>query len=214
VIKFKAIDTLMTDSVVCNIAGFVAPQQILKDVCGYDSALVTYNPVMNKSPFDQTAKRDTIFEGQKITLPSMDKMSITWNNHPTLSCTQCAHPVATPFNTTTYTATSQVNGCNVSDNFTVVVLKDAVVQMPNAFSPNGDGINDAFGPAGKVPEGYQLQIFNRYGQIVYRSSSINDRWDGRVNGVAQSTGVFVYQVQYKNVENQLEQKKGTLTLVR
>ncbi|MEI9909918.1 MAG: gliding motility-associated C-terminal domain-containing protein [Bacteroidota bacterium] len=52
-----------------------------------------------------------------------------------------------------------------------MVLNDAVVMVPTAFTPNGDGLNDYFGPVGKVPEGYKLQLFNRNGEVVFKSSS-------------------------------------------
>jgi gliding motility-associated-like protein len=95
----------------------------------------------------------------------------------------------------------------------VVVLKDALVFLPNAFTPNGDGVNDWFGPAGKVPADYQMQIYNRYGELVFRSSSINNRWDGRYKGALQPTNTFIYVISYKDMQNQPVVKKGTFTLI-
>lgn len=214
VLKLKLTDTVMRDSIVCELAGFSADPVMIHDVCGYDSVLVTYQPVLNKGPFDQLSKADTIFLGQTITLPASRESNIIWSMHPSLSCIHCSNPVASPSVTTTYSATSTVNGCSITDNFTVVVLKDALIRLPNAFTPNGDGRNDVFGPAGKVPEGYQLQIFNRYGEIVFKSSSINNGWDGRYKGVVQPGGAFVYLVQYRNMENQILHQKGTVVLVK
>ena len=82
----------------------------------------------------------------------------------------------------------------MSDKFTVVVLTDALVNIPTGFTPNGDGLNDYFGPLGKVPDGYRLQIFNRNGEVVFQSSAINQRWDGFYKGAAQPAGVFIYLV--------------------
>ena len=81
---------------------------------------------------------------------------MTWNADASLSCLNCPDPVASPAATTVYTATNSLaNGCQVSDEFTVVVLNDAVVMTPTAFTPNGDGLNDYFGPIGKVPDKLQ-----------------------------------------------------------
>ena len=214
VIKLRQPEMISIDSVVCNVNGFAVAPDTLKDVCGYDSAFVTYKPVLIRSPLDQVAKSDTIFEGQQITLPSSPFGNISWESHPTLSCTHCTNPVASPVTTTSYTAYSFLDQCNTTDNFTVVVLKDATVKLPNAFTPNGDGINDCFGPAGKVPNEFQMQVFNRSGEIVFQSSEMNSRWNGMHHGQAQPSNTFVYMVKYKNIQNQWQLRKGTVTLVR
>ena len=141
--------------------------------------------------------------------------TVTWNAHASLSCLDCPDPVATPTVTTVYTATNALpNGCQVSDDYTVVVLNEAVVMTPSAFTPNGDGLNDYFGAIGKVPEGYRLQIFNRNGEMVFKSTNINQKWDGVYKGVKQPSSVFVYLIEYKDLQNKPHQQKGTLTLIR
>jgi gliding motility-associated-like protein len=215
VIKLKIPELSTQDSAVCNINGFIPFQDTLPDICGYDSAVVKYHPVPLSGPFDSVKKIDTIFAGQSITLRSNGNGTITWNSHSTLSCTQCASPVATPVTTTIYTAINESPlGCRVTDAFTVVVLNDAVVAVPTGFTPNGDGLNDYFGPLGKVPDGYRLQIFNRNGEVVFRSSAIEQRWNGRFNGNTQPAGVFIYLVDYKDMQQKMHQQKGTFVLIR
>ena len=215
VIKLKIPELSTQDSAVCNISGFIPFQDTLPDICGYDSAVVKYHPVPLSGPFDSVKNIDTIFAGQSITLRSNGNGTITWNSHSTLSCTNCASPVATPLTTTIYTAINESPlGCRVTDEFTVVVLNDAVVAVPTGFTPNGDGLNDYFGPLGKVPDGYRLQIFNRNGEVVFRSSSINQRWDGRYNGALQPASVFIYLVDYKDMQQKMHQQKGTFVLIR
>jgi len=202
------------DSAVCAING-VLPQDTLKDMCGFDSAIVNYKQVLINGPFDNIRKADSIFAGQSVLLHTNGNGTIIWNAHSSLSCTACAEPVATPTATTTYTATNYLgNGCQVSDQFTVVVLNDAVVMVPNAFTPNGDGVNDYFGPIGKVPEGYHMHLYNRNGEVVFKSSTIDQRWNGTFRGQLQPTSVFVYVIEYKDLENKLHQQKGTFMLIR
>jgi gliding motility-associated-like protein len=215
VIKLKIPELSTQDSAVCNINGFIPFRDTLPDICGYDSAIVNYHPVPLSGPFDSIKKIDTIFAGQSITLHSNGNGTITWNSHSTLSCTTCPSPVANPLTTTVYTAVNESPlGCRVTDQFTVVVLNDAVVAVPTGFTPNGDGLNDYFGPLGKVPEGYRLQIFNRNGEVVFRSSTIDTRWDGRYKGVTQPAGVFIYLVDYKDMQQKMHQQKGTFVLIR
>jgi gliding motility-associated-like protein len=214
-IKLKETILQTQDSTVCSILNFSAAPDTLRDVCNYDSVIVSYRPVLLKSPLEQLRKRDTIFAGDTIVLPTITGSNITWLPHPSLSCTHCANPVAKPNTTTVYTAvnTSPL-GCTASDNFTVIVLQDAVVLTPNAFTPNNDGLNDWFGPLGKVPSSYSMEIYNRWGERIYQSAQMNARWDGTFKGAKQPPGNYIYFIRYKDVLNHLKEQKGTFTLIR
>jgi gliding motility-associated-like protein len=214
-IKLKEPNQQVKDSTVCTVAGFIPVSDTLRDACNYDSVYVTYKPVLIQSPFEQIKKRDTIFAGEKITLPSLQNGNITWMPHSTLSCTDCKNPVANPTATTVYTATNTSPlGCSISDAFTLVVLNDALVLTPNAFTPNSDGLNDWFGPVGKVPDTYSMKIFNRFGELVYKSSAINSRWDGKYKGNHQPPGTYIYQIRYLDMLKQPKQQKGSFILIR
>ncbi|MBL7731609.1 MAG: gliding motility-associated C-terminal domain-containing protein [Chitinophagaceae bacterium] len=214
-IKFKLPEILQQDTAVCEVNTFIPYTDTLPDICGYDSAIVRYVPVPLGGPFDSVRKADTIFIGQSVTLHSNGNGTVIWDPHPTLSCTHCNDPVASPQVTTIYSATNNSpDGCRVSDRFTVVVLKDALVNIPTGFTPNGDGLNDLFGPLGKVPEGYRLQVFDRSGNVIFRSSSMNQRWNGYFNGALQPSGVFIYLVDYKDLQQKQHQRKGTFVLIR
>lgn len=214
-IKLKEPLVETKDSTVCSITGFIPVTDTLKDACGYDSVIATYKPVLLKSPFELLRKRDTIFAGDTITLITLANGNITWNPSSTLSCTACNNPVANPTATTVYTATNTSPlGCSVSDDFTLVVLDDAMVITPNAFTPNNDGLNDWFGPLGKVPDRYSMEIFNRFGEIVYKSSAINNRWDGRFKGALQPPGTYIYFILYLDVMKKPKEQKGSFILIR
>jgi len=215
IIKLKIPELLNKDSAVCSVNGYIPVQDTLRDACGYDSVLVNYIPVLLNGTFSDTRKADTIFAGQNVQIFSNGNGNITWNADASLSCIDCPDPIASPTVTTIYTATNSLpNGCQVADRFTVVVLNDAVVMTPTAFTPNGDGLNDFFGPIGKVPDNYRLQIFNRNGETVFKSSAIGQRWDGRYKGVMQPSSVFIYVIEYKDIQNKTHQQKGTFTLIR
>jgi len=88
--------------------------------------------------------------------------------------------------------------------------------LPSGFSPNGDGKNDVFGVlgSGKYSFEFTMQIWNRWGQEVYKSNDPNSGWDGNFNGSQAQTGVYAYFISYKNVFNELKTIKGNVTLVR
>ena len=215
IIKLKNPSAVSKDTVVCNINRFNNFPDTVKDVCGYDSLLVTYNPVPINGPFNNINKQDTIFTGGSITLPFNGNGNPQWDKNQVLSCYDCTHPVASPSKTTTYTVTNTTeSGCASTDYFTVVVLNDVVVQTPTAFTPNGDGLNDFFGPLGKVPEGYMMKVFNRFGETVYSSTSLQSKWDGTLRGKIQPEGVYVYVMTYYDLQKKPHQQKGAVTLLR
>lgn len=114
-----------------------------------------------------------------------------------------------------YWATSKGN-CPTSD--TINIKRDCYLNIPNAFSPDGDGINDYFLPRELLSSGlrsYKMEIYNRWGENVFTATSIDGRgWDGKYNGVTQPMGVFVYVIDAEFMNNIKKTFKGNVTLVR
>jgi gliding motility-associated-like protein len=90
------------------------------------------------------------------------------------------------------------------------------ITMPTGFSPNGDGNNDIFKPQGSAlyTHEYEMQIYNRWGQQVFRSTDPTVGWDGYYESKQSQTGVYAYIITYKNVFNEAKIKKGNVTLIR
>ncbi len=88
--------------------------------------------------------------------------------------------------------------------------------MPSAFSPNNDNINDVYKPLGSAifTTNYDFSIYNRWGQQVFRSTDPKVGWDGTFNGEQSQTGVYAWVITYKNVFNESKIAKGNVTLVR
>jgi gliding motility-associated-like protein len=215
IVKLKQIILIKQDSTVCNTEFFSAPPDTLQDMCGYDSVIVQYQPVVINGPFTGIAKADSIFEGQRITLPFTGNATAAWWPHSTLSCSDCRNPVATPLVTTTYTAINFLDSsCRITGNYTIVVLKDAVVNIPGAFTPNGDGVNDFFGAIGKVPDEFAFNIYNRFGQLIFKSGAVSARWDGTYRGRRMEAGTYVYELRYRDIQKKVQQRKGTVVLLR
>jgi len=87
------------------------------------------------------------------------------------------------------------------------------VFFPNAFTPNGDGLNDQFKPVVYSLSDFHWKIFNRIGQLVFETNEYNKGWDGRVHGQPAVPGVYVWICSYTR-NHKVEMKKGTLVLIR
>ncbi len=102
---------------------------------------------------------------------------------------------------------------------TIVAEVKGDLFYPNAFTPNGDGVNDRFLPKGLGidPENYLLQIFNRWGEIIYVQRSPGGGWDGTFKGTSTvvKQDVYVWKLTWKYLDGQgFQQKVGTVTLIR
>ncbi|RZM13423.1 MAG: gliding motility-associated C-terminal domain-containing protein, partial [Pedobacter sp.] len=97
-----------------------------------------------------------------------------------------------------YTLTVESDkGCKSTDEVMVELLKTPII--PNIFSPNGDGINDRWViPNLESYPGCVIQLFNRYGQQVYRIVNYTTPWDGRINGKDAPVGTYYYIIDPKN----------------
>ena len=110
------------------------------------------------------------------------------------------------------------NGC--SDTAYNVVQSTDVVRLtvPNAFTPNGDGLNDTFEPKMSNIETYKIMIFNRWGELIFTSNDPSNQWDGTVNSNEVQIDVYVYKIvvtgfyQIGNLDS--EQLVGTVTVIR
>lgn len=112
---------------------------------------------------------------------------------------------------------SNVSGCEDVDTIVIKVALYPHMFLPNAFSPNGDGLNDVLKPE---MVGYALvntfEVFNRYGQLVYKSSNNNNfGWDGNYLGRPADIGVYYYRITFTDPFSQERHiKTGDVTLLR
>ena len=139
-----------------------------------------------------------------------------------LSCYDCLSTVATPLDDVRYTLQMAVeNGCTYRDSVDVDVWKDRSVFIPNAISPNGDGINEYFYVQSKLNnvEVSKMSIFDRWGNLVFMTENIpvnqeSVGWDARFNGQPVQSGVFVYVIELTFVDGFTRQRRGDVTVIR
>lgn len=112
--------------------------------------------------------------------------------------------------------TTEPLGCTTTD--VIAIKKDCYIDIPNAFTPNGDGDNDYFFPKGQLSQSistFKMQLFSRWGQLVFETTAIGGRgWDGRFNNKEQPLGVYVYLIDVAYSNGRPEQYKGNVTLIR
>lgn len=141
--------------------------------------------------------------------------SYNWTPALNLSCANCETPEASPGITTPFLLVVEDNaGCKVADSLVVTVFNPELL-IPTAFSPNGDGVNDAFRALNTNLSKYNLQVWNRWGEKVYETSNPREGWDGVFQGIAQPLGVYVWQCSYAfSGVGKDKTAKGNVTLVR
>ena len=98
-------------------------------------------------------------------------------------------------------------------------MKDCqpAIYIPDAFTPNGDGINDYYQVFGRCARLVRINIFNRWGEKVWDADNINDKWDGKYKGESQPVGVYVYWLIYVSDSpngGEGKEKMGSITLIR
>jgi len=175
--------------------------------------------------------QDTIIIGDSITLTAIsnsDSLTYLWSPSQSLSCDNCMSPVAYPAFTSDYTlVATDDNGCTANAGTLIVVRTDTLdpntcltsIYVPNAFSPNGDGVNDIFHVYGNGIDKMHLMIFNRWGELVFESLNQADGWDGIHKGRLVNPDVFIYELRITfcdgtRISSDNSYRTGSITLLR
>lgn len=110
------------------------------------------------------------------------------------------------------------NGCENNDRTEVIIEKpfcgEAHIFIPNAFSPNGDGVNDELKVRGKGISSFQLMIFDRWGDMVFSTHRMENGWDGTLDGEPLPAGVYFYRISGSYYNGEPIERKGNITLLR
>lgn len=108
------------------------------------------------------------------------------------------------------------NGCTGTGSIEIGEYVCCHLFLPNAFSPNGDGLNDQFAPKfNETVQAYQIHIYNRYGQLVFTSLNPEEAWTGLFNGVPLPVGIYYYQGYYTCMgKKNITEFTGEVTLLR
>jgi gliding motility-associated-like protein len=173
------------------------------------------NPIIN------AGSDKTIVDGDVVTLDGSvsnnNIQSILWSPAATITGgVNALNATAKPSVTTTYTLTvKDNNSCTSTDNMVVTVIPYCVKIM-DAFTPNGDGINDKWlvTSGGSCTKQVMVNVYNRNGEQVYSNENYQNDWNGTYKGKALPDATYYYVIRYKLINGNGIQLKGDVTILR
>jgi gliding motility-associated-like protein len=197
-----------------NSPGTYTVQLIAANGSGADTTTTT---ITVGTPPSVTASADTTIDlGNSVPLTAIGSGSgsYSWSPSSGLSCSNCANPNASPTQSTSYIVTYTEGSCSATDTVNVFVNIIEGIGVPNAFTPNGDGVNDVLFVQGQGIVAMQFIVYNRFGQQVFKTTDQSLGWDGTHNGKEINGGVFVYYLEYTLISGATGVIKGDVTLRR
>jgi gliding motility-associated-like protein len=174
-----------------------------------------------------TLPADTLINlGETLTLEALTNLtiwkSISWQPVPDTSCPACLKQTWVPIQDGSYTiVVTDTFGCSAQATTRVHVKNQSGVYIPNAFSPDGDGVNDLFviGASPAIASLDEVRIFDRWGNLLYSwttpvSPADWPGWDGTYKGQRMGLGVYVYYVKVKRLNGQTDILSGDITVAK
>lgn len=164
----------------------------------------------------------TIIEGDSLQLnvnvSGGTTGSATWSPQTGLSCTDCLNPMASPSSDIVYFVTYIDDlGCVATDEISIEISpEEPFCLFPDAFTPNGDNVNDFFRGICERVVFLEMKIYNRWGELIFEEQGTNNftGWDGTYKGRDANLGVYVYKVNVQFDDGTTEMYMGNLSLIR
>ena len=177
----------------------------------YDSVFVDIFPI----PDIEAGPNVFALQGESIQLNATSNTQgiYTWDPAEFLSCINCSSPFANPDQEYLYTVYyTDINGCSDSD--TVRVFYDPILYVPNTFTPDGSEFNTIFKAFAGNISSFNMEIYNRWGELIFTSNDVNIGWDGTYNGVIAQDGTYVWKILTTDLSNEEELFIGHINLLK
>jgi gliding motility-associated-like protein len=183
-----------------------------------DSIIVTNLSVFPNNFTVSLHASDTVESGNGITLLPVLSFgtAVSWNWTPaaSLSCTACENPVANPTQNTLYTVTVKAtDGCEDTAQ-TNIIVRRTNVYIPSAFTPNNDGVNDVAEVFAINPKSFSFKIYNRWGELVFESYDVSNKWNGTFKGEDCPQDNYSYILDVTMQNDKTYHKQGGILLLR
>jgi gliding motility-associated-like protein len=185
------------------------------------NALAVLDYAVTKTPFSFPLKLPMFNLGNDTVICSTDTSFILDATDPNIDTYKWSTGETTPKITLTQSGKYAVTVTNTkfcltfADTVSVTKSKKCSykLDMANAFTPNGDGLNDSFGPFGREFTVQSFQIFNRWGNLVFEGNETNKAWNGQIKGENAASDVYVYALKYV-VDGEVLALSGEVVLIR
>lgn len=164
-----------------------------------------------------SASQNSIYAGEALSLTTYSNQSynvLTWRPVPLFPNQTSKQQLIFPDSSVYVTAFAKSNYCTDSAGVFVVVKPLDDIYIPTAFTPNGDGLNDVWRIRGPQLKELKLQVFNRWGQVVFQTTEAGKGWDGSFQGKPQQTGSYIYLLTGKTKAGQPIFRKGNFNLIK
>jgi len=172
----------------------------------YDRPLSVEEIFAGYKKLDDVLTRDTtIFSGTSIDISSSESCAdiVSWFPSSTVSQSSDLEPTISPTESTLYSVRFDYGICRGLDSITIAIIDEDAVDcdnllLPNAFTPNNDGLNDFIGISNSfiIEELRDFEIFDRWGEKVFSTQLKTDEWDGVLSEQKVNSNVFLYKVNY------------------
>lgn len=154
--------------------------------------------------------------GREHQLLASGGTNYVWSPAGPLNNPFIANPLAKLYNDTYFTVTvTDAIGCTDDDDVFIKVYEGPNYYLPNAFTPNGDGLNDVFRP---IPVGIQsteyFRIFNRFGELMFQTNKWLDGWNGTYKGKKATGGTYVWMIKGIDKNGKVVEMRGTVILIQ
>ncbi|HEV8285985.1 MAG TPA: PKD domain-containing protein [Chitinophagaceae bacterium] len=142
--------------------------------------------------------------------------TLEWSPPNGLSAVNDSTPIAILQNDQVYYLTAVTDaGCRATDNIKITVFKFPGVLVPTAFTPNHDGLNEVLKPRyNGIKRLDYFAVYNRWGELLFKTSDMDAGWDGNFRGQPQAPGTFVWIVSAEDFNGTKYQLKGTATIIK
>ncbi|RYM33501.1 T9SS type B sorting domain-containing protein [Brumimicrobium glaciale] len=202
-----------------NVSQYVYVTAVANNGCVlFDSILVLVSDI-DVSSVLASASESIIPAGTDVTLSAKpDGYSYSWSPSENVANPTAQETNATLFETTTFTVSISDGICTKTSSVTVkafpYLCNEPFIFVPNAFTPNGDGENDVLYIRSQIVSDVIFRIYNRWGELIYESTTLHEGWDGTFKGKKLDPDVYDYYLEGHCIDDQEFLIKGNITLIR
>ena len=191
-------------------AGTYSLEYVYEGCTYWDSTEVSFHPLPESNIYDEII--NCVYREEGVQLDAGEHTDYFWEYNGSTDRTIRANDSAIY-----YVEVFNEFSCSVVDSIAIVDNCPPLFYIPNVFTPNGDGENDTFNYDGDYYQDFSIQIFNRWGRVIYESDDPEVYWDGTFKEEDVPEGVYVYLIRFRGTHpsyDKLFSRSGSITVVR